>query len=77
MSAIFRFTVSDWAAFEETQTRKHELRNGVFVKMPDVPYEHNALTADFFVTLFPSLRKTNCDALMSSQRVYIDETDGL
>ena len=69
-------TVSDWAAFEETKTRKHELRNGEFVEMAGATYEHNRVSANLLIEIGKML-PDNCEVMGSDQKVYIENTNGL
>ena len=71
-----RYTVSDWAAFEETQTRKHELRNGEFFEMAGATYEHNRVSANLLIEVGKML-PDHCEVMGSDQRVYIENTNGL
>ena len=71
------YTVAEWAAFEETKERKHQLREGKFVGMSGATYEHNAITGDFYYALTGAVRAAGCDTLPSDQRIYIANTNGL
>lgn len=70
------YTIADWVAFEDTQDRKQQLRNGEFVEMAGASYDHNAITGDLYVELAIALRGTGCEALGSDQRVHIDNRNG-
>jgi Uma2 family endonuclease len=74
---VGRYTVADWASFEASKTRKHELRHGEFIEMAGASLEHNMIAGNLQFLLYGALQVADCTVLGCDQKIYIDERNGL